>query len=122
MSVLYSVYVLSNVILLRKSTTITENWIWYKMFILSLLCMLTFVYILFLLKNNEMINLQNLLSFISKNNVPFAIIVFHSLEARAVKQIEKQYLYVKHYKPTINEIEFNPRSRSAMLRIGYNNE
>ncbi|VEU76039.1 16S rRNA (cytosine(1402)-N(4))-methyltransferase RsmH [Mycoplasmopsis columboralis] len=88
--------------------------------------------------NNELHSLQNMLSDavqLLKNNAVLAIITFHSIEDKIVKNffktliedklpaklpvfVEKQY-FAKQFKPSNRELQENKRSRSAKLRVLY---
>lgn len=78
--------------------------------------------------NNELENIKNVLGEAINLVVPqgrIAVISFHSLEDRIVKNVfqeliatNKAYLLTKKpIIPSINEIENNPRARSAKLRL-----
>ena len=69
---------------------------------------------LFILENT----LKNAYNLLDTGGI-FAIITFHSLEDRLVKQFFKEFLYdTLLIYPSENEITLNPQSRSAKLRIG----
>lgn len=75
--------------------------------------------------NHELENLEQVLPQLARVVAPggrVAIITFHSLEDRMVKQFFKDNMdwknLTKHpHKPTRNEILSNPRARSAKLRV-----
>ena len=81
--------------------------------------------------NNEIQELQKVLeaaSYVLCCGGRLAIISFHSMEDRIVKRffqnkdriestIKFNYIKEKFLKPTKEEIENNPRSRSAILRV-----
>ena len=81
--------------------------------------------------NNEIEEIQRVLeaaSYVLCCGGRLAIISFHSMEDRIVKRffqskdriestIKFKYLNHKFLKPSQEEIRFNPRSRSAILRV-----
>lgn len=81
-----------------------------------------------ILVNNELSNLENVLPQtleVLEKGGRIAIISFHSLEDRLVKNFFRESqkkgilysLFKKPIRPSEEEIEFNPRSRSAKLRV-----
>lgn len=69
--------------------------------------------------NDEISELEKLCK-IMRPNVGFAILTFHSLEDKIVKQFSKNFKTHGFLIPTQEEIENNPKSRSTKLRFGYN--